>query len=438
MTKHLSVLFPLLLAGLFIANEASAQANLSFQGILKKANGLAVDDGNYDLTFTLYDVETGGTAANIKHEETINDVEVAGGIYSVILGAQAGDPLNAAFDVPYFLGIKVGGPSATEMVPRIRLTSAPYALALRGSSNVFPGSGQVLADKINVSGAVLAEGGVPSTGGNGAGHTFSTPGDTDGGVYSPSDGVVAIYANGSERVRVSATAGDNRTYLQSNVTVSNSLAVTDQLSVGGFVGSDLNLAHQKSLKYNGVADWRLVDTDIFASGNMQGWDATTGLFNGTSNTPVLVDFSNVFGGYALRPANESDVLKKEFTLDRAVIGSYSQVKIKFKYYFLDSWDSEGGEGADIAIGGVSSTQDLSGAAQIAWSQLMRVYENAGAFEPLDIYDASSNFTDAATMGEMIFTTRNNSDSNFWIFFGAKMVGNDDENYAISDIEVWVR
>lgn len=441
MTKQLCTLFLVLLAGLFSASKTSAQsANLSFQGILKKANGLAVDDGPYDLTFTLYDVETGGTVANEKHKETISGVEVAGGIYSVILGAQVGSPLAAAFDVPYFLGIRVGGPSATEMVPRIRLTSAPYALALRGSSNVFPGSGTVQADKIEVNGGVLAEGGAPgSNGANNNGYAFKdNSGDNDSGLFSTADGTVSLYANNSERILVSNTAGDNRTYLRGNVTVDNSLTVSDQLIVTNQItaNGNLNFASNDGLQYNGVSDWRLVDMDIFSSGNAQGWGATTGLNNSTDATaPVVENFGNEFNGYALRPSNESDVLKKEFTLNRAVIGNYSQIRIKFKYYFLDSWDAEGSEGTDIGIGCVSTTKDGATMA-IAWAQVMRTYDNG--VEALDFYDGSSNFADASTVGEMVVTTRNNSDSNFWVFFGAKMVGNDDETYAISDIEVWVR
>jgi hypothetical protein len=54
----------------------------------------------------------------------------------------------------------------------------------------------------------------------------------------------------------------------------------------------------------------------------------------------------------------------------------------------------------------------------------------------NFYNGSGSFSDAATFGEMVMTKRDNG--TFWVFFGAKMVGTDDENYAIGDIEVWVR
>ena len=114
-----------------------AQANLSIQGVLRNANGTAVDNGKFSITFNLYTTETGGTSI---WSETIPDVDVEGGIYSVILGAN-GTNLDAAFDQPYFLGVSVEG--GTELIPRSKLTSSPYALSLIGSDNVFPNSGNV-------------------------------------------------------------------------------------------------------------------------------------------------------------------------------------------------------------------------------------------------------------------------------------------------------
>jgi hypothetical protein len=429
MTKQLRVLFLLLLVGFFAAGEASAQANLSFQGILKKANGLAVDDGNYDLTFTLYDVETGGTAANVKHEETISDVEVAGGIYSVILGAQAGDPLNAAFDVPYFLGIKVGGSSATEMVPRIRLTSAPYALALRGSSNVFPGSGTVLADKIEVNGGVLAEGGGPGgSGANNNGYAFKdNGGDTDSGMFSNADGEVSLYANNSERIRVANTVSDNRTYLKSNVTIDNSLTIADQLLVSGNVGSDLKFANQKGLQYNGMNDWRLVHRDDFGSGGVNSWFGTSALNNTTSATLENVDYG-AFNGRVIRPQANSHWMKKEF--DLSGVGAYTYVKVVFKYYFTDSWDPE-----EIGLAGFSPGNVPDANHVICWQQMSRVYANSS---PLATY-TGSGYSDGATMGQMIAYYPSSTSSLFHVFFDMKSSESTaNERYAISDIEIWVR
>lgn len=123
------------------AQSAFAQATLSIQGIIQKSNGAAVDDGKYDLTFKLYTVASGGTAV---HTETQN-IAVAGGIYSAELGS-GGTPLTAAFDQTYYLGVAVDG--GAELIPRARLTSSPYALALLGTANLFPSSGAIGAGTI--------------------------------------------------------------------------------------------------------------------------------------------------------------------------------------------------------------------------------------------------------------------------------------------------
>ena len=116
--------------------EINAQAAISMQGTIRNSSGAAVSDGNYSLTFKLYSVETGGSPV---WSETQDNVKVVGGVYSAVLGSA--NPLNAAFNVPYYVGLSVdGGP---ELSPRFRLTSAPYALSLIGQGNTFPSSGTV-------------------------------------------------------------------------------------------------------------------------------------------------------------------------------------------------------------------------------------------------------------------------------------------------------
>lgn len=118
------------------AQNASAQATLSVQGTVQKSTGASVDDGDYSLTFKLYTAETGGTPV---WSETQDPVNIIGGVYSVTLGTVT--PLTAAFDQTYYLGISVGG--GTELTPRARLTSSPYALSLIGQDNIFPSTGAV-------------------------------------------------------------------------------------------------------------------------------------------------------------------------------------------------------------------------------------------------------------------------------------------------------
>lgn len=96
---------------------------ISYQGVLTDASGSAVPDGNYELTFKLYDAATGGT--ELWSEE--QSVEINNGIFNVILGSIT--PLTLSFDRPYWLGVTVGQNS--ELTPRIELTASAYSLNAR-------------------------------------------------------------------------------------------------------------------------------------------------------------------------------------------------------------------------------------------------------------------------------------------------------------------
>lgn len=130
--KQLLFFFALMAA----ASQLQAQATLSVQGTIQRSFGGAVDDGKYALTFKLYTAETGGTPV---WSETQDNIEVIGGVYSALLGEA--NPLTAGFNEVYYLGIAVDG--GAELIPRTRLTSAPYALSLIGQSNTFPSAGSV-------------------------------------------------------------------------------------------------------------------------------------------------------------------------------------------------------------------------------------------------------------------------------------------------------
>ncbi len=115
----------------------SAQGvKLGIQGILKRGDGAAVPNGNYSLTFRIYDVAEGGTAL---WTETQGSVPVSSGLYSAVLGSVTS--LDLPFNTDYFVGVSVA--STPEMSPRLQLSTAPYALSVRGSTNKFPNSGAV-------------------------------------------------------------------------------------------------------------------------------------------------------------------------------------------------------------------------------------------------------------------------------------------------------
>jgi hypothetical protein len=100
--------------------EADIPATMSYQGVLRDDVGNVVPDDDYDFTFEIYDVATGGTRLWYENQT----LPVEGGIFNAYLGTVT--PLSSlAFDVPYWLAISVEGEA--ELTPRIPLASVPYA-----------------------------------------------------------------------------------------------------------------------------------------------------------------------------------------------------------------------------------------------------------------------------------------------------------------------
>jgi len=161
-------------------------STLSLQGVLREVSGAAAADGDYAMTFKIYDVLTGGTAL---WTETQSAVRVNNGVYSVQLGAVTA--LNLAFDKQYYIGVTVGG---SELTPRMVLTAAPYALGFRGTQNVFGGGGNVGIGTLNpsamlhVTGTSRFEGAATFTGTTSFGGNSTFPGvsNFDGKIISKS------------------------------------------------------------------------------------------------------------------------------------------------------------------------------------------------------------------------------------------------------------
>lgn len=238
--------FPLL-TFLFLFFNSSAdlqaqQASLTVQGVLTKADGTAVDDDTYTLTFRLWNDPSSTAMSAKKHEETINNVETTGGVYTVILGIN-GTPLSAGFDEIYYLGVSMNT-STVELLPRPRLTHAPYALGIRGQNNVFPSTGKVIGDEFESPGLIsgknmratpgAAAGPVANTG-----YSFGPGGDQDGGLYSLGDNNVCLYANSEKQLEATGagvTVWDNFT-VNGSENISGNSSVSGNVSANGSVNA---------------------------------------------------------------------------------------------------------------------------------------------------------------------------------------------------------
>lgn len=117
------------LVGIMIAIPVLGQSNnapgapklLSYQGVLVEPDGVAVPDALYDVTLRLYEDPIGGMPA-WEESQTVSTLD---GVFDAILGLST--PLDTfMFDRQYWLAVELQGES--EMVPRMRMISAPYAL----------------------------------------------------------------------------------------------------------------------------------------------------------------------------------------------------------------------------------------------------------------------------------------------------------------------
>jgi hypothetical protein len=257
-------LFTLLLA--MTASGLFAQVKLSVQGLVKKSDGTSLTDNFYDLKFRFYDAENGGT---VLATETVN-TEINGGVYSAILGSGGGLDM-LPFDKPYFVSVAVN--NGAELLPRIALSAAPYAISLQGANNKFPSTGTVKADALDVAGAVsagvvrgsymTANGGAPAGVVAGTGYSFGAGGDGDGGLFSLGDNNVALYANATKVLESSNTFMNIPISLQ----VAGNESVTGTFSAG-VVFSESNVIAKGTSNNGGFTfqDDPGYDTGLFSNG----------------------------------------------------------------------------------------------------------------------------------------------------------------------------
>ena len=132
------ILILLFLTTTIVFSQLTSVFNL--QGVLRLPTGKAAADKSYNFTFKMYTVAEGGEPLSWVETQSI---EVKNGIYNTLIGSRT--PFSGlAFDRLYYIGISVDGGS--EMVPRVQLTAAPYALSLQGTNNRVPNSGAMQFD----------------------------------------------------------------------------------------------------------------------------------------------------------------------------------------------------------------------------------------------------------------------------------------------------
>ena len=109
----------------------------SVQGVLRDPLGRTVDDGQFSVTFRIYDDASSGSALWTEEHESVS---VQHGIFTELLGGITAMD-NLAFNTTYWIGISVG--EGDEMSPRTQLTTSPYSKSVFGTDNVFPSVGNI-------------------------------------------------------------------------------------------------------------------------------------------------------------------------------------------------------------------------------------------------------------------------------------------------------
>ncbi len=161
---------------------------LQYQGrMTNPTTGQPVADGTYAVTFSLYDVASGGTA---KWTETKN-VPVAGGLFSTALGDTTPLPQSLFSGQALWLGIKVG--SDLEATPRQAIVPVAYALSLVPGAAITGSLTSPALRVANTGGPALVTSGATTLGGNvtingtlsGGTHAHSGADITSGTVAEP-------------------------------------------------------------------------------------------------------------------------------------------------------------------------------------------------------------------------------------------------------------
>jgi hypothetical protein len=128
--KHAKIFLIIILLQITSAAVFSQTTQLiKYQGVLKDAEGLLVVDGDYNLTFKLYDAASEGT---LLWTET-KQITIIKGVINTHIGDAV--PITLGFNIPYWLGVSIE--SGSELVPRTQLTTVPYSIM---TMNVMDGS----------------------------------------------------------------------------------------------------------------------------------------------------------------------------------------------------------------------------------------------------------------------------------------------------------
>jgi len=154
------ILFAFLIFSISVSH-AEIPKVLNYQGKVTDTGGVPVSDGNYSMTFTIYDAETAGTSLWSSGAMML---AVSAGIFSVLLGESPQPALSLEFDIDYWVEVDIEGDVQS---PRTRLGSVGYAFM---ASGIVPET------------EVVGSSGYPMLKGSNSGAGAGLRGDSDQGI----------------------------------------------------------------------------------------------------------------------------------------------------------------------------------------------------------------------------------------------------------------
>lgn len=141
-----------LLTGLITVAVAQVPGTLSYQGLLVKADGTPVSDGDHNVKFDFYTVATAGTVVLSKGPFTVTTFK---GMFTFILGSgtpTGNDPLPEALGASqHYIEVIADGIALT---PRAQLTTVPYAIKAQSANTMnaigLSGTIKVVGDNVGI------------------------------------------------------------------------------------------------------------------------------------------------------------------------------------------------------------------------------------------------------------------------------------------------
>lgn len=189
----------LLLASALCCGRAHSAVphQINYQGYLTATGGTPVN-ATVPMVFNLYNNATGGGALYTEAQS----VTVTNGVFSVLIGSVTSLPLP--FDVPYWLGVKVG--TDAEMTPRQAVAASAYAIRSASAELLAP-TATVAGSQISgaITTATLPAGNLTGTITGSQLASGLTLGGTTIGIFS---GPLTGNVSGSAATFTGALAGD--------------------------------------------------------------------------------------------------------------------------------------------------------------------------------------------------------------------------------------